>query len=161
SLLERLQLPNAQESWGRLVKLFTPLLYDCARRVGLSSPDASDFVQDVLAVLVERMREITKSQGTCYRSWLRTVTIDCWHRKRQGLKSEAPVDVPDSFNVFEETEYRQYLVRRALELMHSEFHPATWKACWESVVVGRPAEEVAQELGMAINAVHLSKSRVL
>lgn len=39
--------------------------------------------------------------------------------------------------------------------------PATWKACWEFMIVGRPAEAVAKELGLTVNAVYLAKSRVL
>ncbi len=60
-----------------------------------------------------------------------------------------------------EAEYRELLVARALELMQDEFQPATWKACWEVVVAGRPAAEVAAELGLTIGAVYAAKSRVL
>ena len=45
--------------------------------------------------------------------------------------------------------------------MKTDFQPATWRACWENVVEGRPAAEVARELGITVNAVYLAKSRVL
>jgi RNA polymerase sigma-70 factor (ECF subfamily) len=45
--------------------------------------------------------------------------------------------------------------------MRAEFEDRTWKACWEGVVVGRPAADVARELGLTTNAVYLAKSRVL
>jgi RNA polymerase sigma-70 factor (ECF subfamily) len=45
--------------------------------------------------------------------------------------------------------------------MQSDFEPATWKACWETVVCDRPATDVAAELGITVNAVYLAKSRVL
>ena len=61
---------------------------------------------------------------------------------------------------FWEIEYRQQLVGRALELMQSEFQPTTWRACLE-VVSGRPAAEVAAELGITVDAVYAAKSRVL
>jgi RNA polymerase sigma-70 factor (ECF subfamily) len=61
----------------------------------------------------------------------------------------------------EETEYREHLVRRALTLMQRDFERTTWKACWETVVADRSAAEVATELGITVNAVYLSKSRVL
>ena len=60
-----------------------------------------------------------------------------------------------------ETEYREFLVSRALEVMQAEFQPTTWKACWEHVVAGRPAADVAGELGITPNAVYLAKARVL
>jgi RNA polymerase sigma-70 factor (ECF subfamily) len=45
--------------------------------------------------------------------------------------------------------------------MQADFQPTTWKACWEHVVAGRPAAEVAAELGITVNAVHLARARVL
>jgi RNA polymerase sigma-70 factor (ECF subfamily) len=60
-----------------------------------------------------------------------------------------------------ETEYRHWLVGRALELMRAEFQPTTWKACWECVVNSRPAADVAAELGISVGAVYMAKSRVL
>jgi RNA polymerase sigma-70 factor (ECF subfamily) len=45
--------------------------------------------------------------------------------------------------------------------MQAEFSAATWKACWECVVEGRPAAEVAAELGISENAVYLARCRVL
>ena len=62
---------------------------------------------------------------------------------------------------FDEVEYRQQLVRRALQIMQAEFEPTTWKACWESVVSGRAATEVAAELGVSVDVVYGAKSRVL
>ncbi len=69
----------------------------------------------------------------------------------------APEDVP----LFEEAEYRQFLVQRALEVMHAEFPAATYQACWQFVVLGRSAAEVAAELHLTVNSVYLAKSRVL
>ena len=60
-----------------------------------------------------------------------------------------------------EKDHKQFLVRRALELMQAEFQPATWKACWQAVVESRPATEIAAALGMTENAVFIAKCRVL
>jgi RNA polymerase sigma-70 factor (ECF subfamily) len=67
----------------------------------------------------------------------------------------------DGAAAFEEAEYRQRLVQQALNVMQSDFQPATWRACWEYMILERPAEVVAQELGLTVNAVYLAKSRVL
>jgi RNA polymerase sigma-70 factor (ECF subfamily) len=45
--------------------------------------------------------------------------------------------------------------------MQSDFQPATWRACWEHVAEGRPAAEVAAELGMTEGAVYVARCRVL
>ena len=69
--------------------------------------------------------------------------------------------VGDDIAVLAEEEFQRHLAVRALELMQAEFQPATWKACRECAAVGRPAAEVAAELGMSVNAVYLATSRVL
>jgi len=61
----------------------------------------------------------------------------------------------------EERAYRLYVIGRAMRLMVTEFEPTTWQACWETVMGGRPAAEVAAEQGITVNAVYLAKSRVL
>jgi RNA polymerase sigma-70 factor (ECF subfamily) len=174
SLLEQLRAPADLEvtaaAWGRFVKLYTPLLFYWARRTGLQEPDAADLVQEVMATLVQKMPEFSYDPGQGFRSWLRTVILNKWRdRLRQpvlpsgGAADPSLSNVPDSQgpDVLEETEYRRYLVKRALHLMQTEFAPNTWKACWEHVVMGRPAAEVAAELGICVGAVYVAKSRVL
>jgi RNA polymerase sigma-70 factor (ECF subfamily) len=56
---------------------------------------------------------------------------------------------------------RIYLVQRALQLIQSDFEPTTWRVRWETVAQGRPAAQVAGELGISANAVYLAKARVL
>jgi RNA polymerase sigma-70 factor (ECF subfamily) len=68
---------------------------------------------------------------------------------------------PDPADVLAEHEYRGYLVRRALELMRAEFQPATWQAFWDSVTTDQSAAEIAAKLGLSLDAVYQSKSRVL
>ena len=68
---------------------------------------------------------------------------------------------PDNADLLGETEYRQMLIRRALQIMQDEFQPATWRACWEYVVEERPAAEVAAKLGVSVGTVYVAKSRVL
>jgi RNA polymerase sigma-70 factor (ECF subfamily) len=44
--------------------------------------------------------------------------------------------------------------------VRGDFEPDTWAAFWRSAVDGRPAADVAAELGMTRNAVYLAKARV-
>jgi RNA polymerase sigma-70 factor (ECF subfamily) len=169
SLLERLRQPGDSPAWRRFVDLYTPLLYYWARRVGLDQSGAADLVQDVLLVLVRKLPEFAYDPARSFRAWLRSVALNKW---RENCRREPPrrevqgVDLsamagPDAPREFEEGEYHQYLAQRAPALMRAEFQPATWKACWEQVVVGRPAAEVAAELGMSEGAAYVAKSRVL
>jgi RNA polymerase sigma-70 factor (ECF subfamily) len=166
SLLQRLrQVPDA-DAWERFVRLYTPLLFYWARRLGLQDQDAADLVQDVLMVLMRKLPEFQYQPGRSFRGWLRTVLMNKW-RDRPHPKPAVPLDsdvhpqAPADAEALEEREYRLYIIGRALRLMAAEFEPATWQACWETVVLGRPAAEVAGELGLTVNAVYLAKSRVL
>jgi len=166
SLLQRLGRLPAAGAWERFVRLYTPLLFYWARRTGLQENDAADLVQDVLVVLVQKLPEFQYQPGKSFRGWMRTVLLNKWRDRRaaaapQPLDSDIQPAVPDSVALLEEEEYRRYLVGRALRLMETDFAPATWKACWETVVCDRPATAVAAELGITVNAVYLAKSRVL
>jgi RNA polymerase sigma-70 factor (ECF subfamily) len=170
SLLQRMRQPSDEESWPRFVKLYTPLLFYWARRLGLQDSDAADLVQDVFTALVQKLPGFQYDPHKGFRNWLRTVLLNKWRDRgrRQALAgvSFSPgglseLAAPEDADFFGEAEYRQQLVRRALELMQAEFPPRMWKACWEHVVIGRPAAEVAAELGIAVGTVYVAKSRVL
>jgi RNA polymerase sigma-70 factor (ECF subfamily) len=170
SLLERLRQPDDAAAWDRLVALHTPLLCDWARRLGLQEADAADLVQEVFTLLLQKLPHFTYDRQKSFRAWLWTVTANkCREMQRRRATSALPGDpgalaeltIPDTTEAIAEMEYRDYLVRRALELMRGEMQPATWKAFWESVVNERPAAEVAAELGLRENAVYLARGRAL
>jgi RNA polymerase sigma-70 factor (ECF subfamily) len=170
SLLERLRLPDQPEAWNQFVELYTPLLYRWARKMRLATQEAADLVQDVLTVLVQKLPEFRHDRQHSFRGWLHTVTLNKY-RETLRRRVVAPVQgnsaalsdlaVPDDAAAFSEEEYRRYLVGQALKVMRAEFQPATWQSCWEYVVAGRPAAEVAAEFGLTANAVRLAKVRVL
>jgi RNA polymerase sigma-70 factor, ECF subfamily len=115
------------------------------------------------------MPEFAYDPTKSFRSWLKTVTQNAWRKAaRQGAHKGrgqngdlAEIAGRDEGREFEEAEYRRHLVGRALEIMQSEFQSTTWRACWASVVEGKPADEIARELGISRNAVYLAKSRVI
>jgi RNA polymerase sigma-70 factor (ECF subfamily) len=170
SLLEQLRAHPAPEAWSRFVRLYTPLLFFWARKLGLRDADAADLVQDVFTILVQKMPTFYYDRQKSFRNWLRTILLN---RGRNILRraGDAPVSVatysldtiadPHGLDALAEDEYREHLVNNALELMRREFPFKTWKACWEHVVMGRPAAEVAAELDISTGAVYVAKSRVL
>jgi RNA polymerase sigma-70 factor (ECF subfamily) len=170
SLLQRLRQPGDQEAWGRFVELYTPLLYHWARHAGLQEHDAVDLVQDVLTTLVQKMPGLVYDPQRSFRAWLRAVTLNRW-RDTCKMRSRRPATVdgaalanvegPNDLDAFWEAEYRNHLIGRALAALRQDLQPRTWQACWAFVVEGRPAAEVAAELGMSESSVYVAKSRVL
>jgi RNA polymerase sigma-70 factor (ECF subfamily) len=170
SLLERLRQPDAGANWNRFVALYTPLIYSWACRIGLQDQDAADLVQDVFVLLLQKMPQFHYDPQRRFRSWLRTLVVNRWHdscRRRAAALRHGNAEGLDELAVSDpaeqvwEEEYSRHVIRRALELMQAEFEPTTWKACWEMSAAGRPAAEVAAELGITLAAAYAAKSRVL
>ncbi len=171
SLLARLRQPGEPGDWERFVNLYLPLLYSWARRLQVPRQEIGDLLQDLFACLLEELPTFSYDPRRSFRAWMRTLLVNRWRTwlRRRAVRKQVPggddrleeIAAPEEVPEFEEEEYRRHLVVRALQLMQAEFQPATWKACWEYVVNDRSAEEVAQELGISVNAVYLSKSRVL
>ncbi|HEX5272894.1 MAG TPA: sigma-70 family RNA polymerase sigma factor [Gemmataceae bacterium] len=168
SLLQRLRRPDEPGAWERFVRLYTPLIYDWARRAGLQESDAADLVQDVFVLLLRKLPEFEYDRHGSFRAWLHAVTLNLWRTRlrRKVLPTEAGlspdgVPAPDCVAEIAEAEYRDRLVRRALELLRTDFAEPTWRAFWECVVNDRPTAEVAADLGMSAGAVRTAKCRVL
>ena len=170
SLLERLRRPSDADAWARFVHLYTPLLYQWARRAGLQEADAADLVKDVFTALIRELPGFRYDPDRGFHRWLRSVLLNKWRDRlrRRPVPRPAGDDpalveraAPDDLAGWIDDDFRAHLVRRALQVMQTDFQPATWKACWEVVVEGRTAADVAAELGLSVGAVYAAKFRVL
>ena len=109
--------------------MYAPLIYHWGGTQGLSSSDASDLVQEVLVVVMRTMPEFVYDPQSRFRGWLRTVAVNKArdiHRRNAArpavaMESEYAPSTTAEADLFEENEYRQYLVQRALRLMQEEF----------------------------------------
>jgi RNA polymerase sigma-70 factor (ECF subfamily) len=152
------------QAWDRFVALYTGLLYRWARGWGLQAADISDVIQDVLVVLHRELPSYQPNPNVRFRSWLWGIMRN---RARTLLRQRLPASlgdiepgVPDPLAEQQAAEERALLIRRAAELLQSDFQPATWKAFWETAVAGRSGKEVARELGMSVGAVYAARFRV-
>lgn len=170
SLLVRLQRSDDGEAWSRFTQLYTPLLFYWGKRVGLTSSDSEDLVQEVLLVVFAKIPTFKRRGPGTFRAWLRKVTVNkCRERLRRHVTAAQGGNAPQVESLvaaaesdrFWEADYRQHLVARALTVMQSEFETATWQACWQRVVEERPSKEVARSLGLTEGAVYVYTGRVL
>jgi RNA polymerase sigma-70 factor, ECF subfamily len=176
TLLERLIDRSDSVAWRRLVDLYSPLINDWLHRHGVSAEDAEDLTQEVLEVVV---REVSRFRHNgrvgAFRTWLRTITINClrqsWRSRRCRVQTTGSPDITGMLDQLEDPasdlsrlwdrDHDQHVLKRLLELIEPEFQPATWRAFRRQVIDGASAETVAAELGMTGNAVLIAKSRVL
>ncbi len=171
TLLDRLRQPNDQDAWRRFVSLYTPLLIAWGKRLGIDSDETDDFVQEVLLLLLDKLRSFEHRGVGSFRGWLKSVAVN---KSRERFRRRAPpgaiggddqgwsqITNADDPTGFWQVEYRQHLVARALQVMQNEFEPKTWQACWQRVVEERPAAEIAETLGLSEAAVYVYSGRVL
>jgi RNA polymerase sigma factor (sigma-70 family) len=176
TLLERLNDQSDSVAWGRLVDLYSPLIKAWLRHHGVSASDAEDLTQDVLGVVVREVSRFQHNGRTgAFRTWLRTITINCLRQslRSRRLRPEAvrPPDLVALLDQLEDPasdlsrrwdrEHDRYVLDRLLELIEPEFEATTRQAFRRQVVDGVPARSVAAELCMTVNAVLIAKSRVL
>ena len=171
SLLERLRRHPSDGCWSRLVELYTPLIRGWVRRFGARESDIDDLVQEVMAVVVQKLPAFDHcGQKGAFRRWLRTIAINrTQHHFRARAKAdrdpaEPVVEVPDpngDLDLHWEQEHDKFVTERLLELMRPEFAESTWRAFLRQVVDEVGAADVAKELGITVNAALIAKSRVL
>jgi RNA polymerase sigma-70 factor (ECF subfamily) len=165
-----------QAAWERLVGLYTPLVYRWCRQNGLQAADAADVGQEVFQAVARKISDFRRDRpGDSFRGWLRVITRNKLVDYRRNLQAqivaaggsdaevllqrvakELPPPDPDA-----DAEEMDLLVRKTVELIRGEFEDRTWQAFWGTALDGRPAADVAAELGISANAVYLAKGRVL
>jgi RNA polymerase sigma-70 factor (ECF subfamily) len=155
------------------VDAYGPLVYHWGRLRGLQDADAADVTQEVLLRVAQCVRnfEYQPDRGR-FRDWLGTVTRHKVLRilkqngraiSSKGGEAEELFDrIPAPKADAEWTaEFNAHMLRTALDRVRPDFEPATWLTFERVWLDDRPAEEVAVELGVSIQVVYTTKSRVL
>jgi RNA polymerase sigma-70 factor (ECF subfamily) len=175
TLLERVKA-RRPEAWERLVDLLGPVVYRWCRQSGIGREDAADVVQEVFSSVAAHVGDFRReSPGDSFTAWLATITrnkIRDHFRRRQGrpearggtdaqLQFRQIPELPELSQQSNGTWAAGLLSRRALDLVRAEFENRTWEAFWRTTVDGQCPADVAQDLGLTLNAVYKAKSRVL
>ncbi len=177
TLLARIRDERDADAWGEFVRLYGPVVYGFARNRGLQDADAADLMQDVMRSVARNAGklEYDPARGT-FRGWLYTITRNKIYNflsaQRNRPRASGDPDAKEQLDAAPareeggpdadwEKEYQRRLTDRAMQLVESEFQPATWKAFWQTAVDGQPAAEVGAGLKMSPGAVYVAKSRVL
>jgi RNA polymerase sigma-70 factor, ECF subfamily len=176
SLLERAKRRD-QDAWRRLVHIFSPLVYQWSRRLGVQEADAADILQEVFGAVSDHVAGFRREHpNDSFRGWLWMITRnkinDLLRRKREVAEARGGTDWQDQMLQIPESLYEisyplpdkcesHELAKRALETIRAEFEDRTWQAFLQTTVDKRPAAEVAEEFGMSVQAVYQAKSRVM
>jgi len=173
TLLLRIRDPQDRMAWGEFVNLYAPLIHSYGCRRGLQDSDAADLTQEVLYRVARSARgfEYDPARGS-FRGWLLTITLNevrKMARRARRTDGSGDTDVrrlleqqPDERE--EESWQRDYqwnLFHWAADRIRGEFRKSTWEAFWQTAVLARDIDQVAEELRLSPGAVYVARSRVL
>jgi RNA polymerase sigma-70 factor (ECF subfamily) len=190
SLLARLKDWEDQESWREFFDTYWRLIHATAFKAGLNEAEAQEVVQEVMLAAAKKMPSFTYEPGKdSLKGWLLAVTrwkVADQFRKRdpnaesrgdtgasiargraasgeEGTARTATVDrVPDPHQIDAvwDSEWRENLLRVALDRVKVRVNPAHYEMYHLHVVQGLSARETARALDTSAAAVHLAKHRV-
>ena len=181
SLLGRLRDLGDSDSWRAFFETYWRLIYNVARKSGLSDDEAQDVVQETVIAVARKMPEFRydPAKGS-FKQWLLLITRRRIHDhlRRQyrslpvaegggdaalrGLENvPASTPPPDAaFDAAWELEWRENLFQAALARVRQRANPKHYQAFDYCVLQERPAAEVARMLGLNIAQVYLARHRI-
>lgn len=181
SLLTRLRDWQDQDGWRDFFDSYWRLIYNVARKSGLSDADAQDVVQTTFMYLARRMPNFhyDRARGS-FKSWLRAVTRSRISVYRRGEKADerfnreplpgdendiplveqVPDPAADALDGVWQREWEENLLKSAFRHVRS-------KVTSQQLLIFRTAStgelsagQVAKKLGVSLARVYLARHRV-
>lgn len=175
SLIARVSMGNGSPSWEQFFRLYGPMLHRWLHPHLVQPSDADDIVQDVLLVVVEKVRLFVPSgHPGGFRCWLRRILEfrlkSHWRDKLRGplpcgggadefLRGLADTNSDLARRMDEE--HDRHVVGALLAAIKPEFAATTWEAFWLTAILGQSPAAAAAALQMSQNAVFIARSRIL
>ncbi|MBE7499225.1 MAG: sigma-70 family RNA polymerase sigma factor [Verrucomicrobiales bacterium] len=180
SLLSRLQDWGDQASWQDFFEAYWRLIYDVARKAGLTDVEAQEVVQETVIGVAKHIGgfERDRRRGS-FKAWLLHQTrwriLDQFrkrpphpsHRPRglDDTTSTATVDrLPDvgadPLEAVWDAEWHRHLLAGAIEAVKCQVPPRQFQMFDFAVLQGLPAKRVSELLQVSVMQVHLAKHRI-
>jgi RNA polymerase sigma-70 factor (ECF subfamily) len=175
SLLDRLKVarPDASD-WNRLQGIYLPLISRWLGRIPGLGVEADDLAQEVFVVLIREIPRFERQREGSFRAWLRQVTVNKvrTHRRKRHRRAAMSLDPANGFldsladpngDLAREwdLDHDRHVFHNLLAIVQPDFNTTAWEAFRRFALDGLPAAKVAEEMGLTINSVIQSKSRVL
>jgi RNA polymerase sigma-70 factor (ECF subfamily) len=166
--------PADPRAWNAFVSRYGPLIYGWCRRWRLQEADAENVTQDVLTLLVRKLRTFVydPDKGT-FRGWLKTLTqhalSDYLAGRRATVMGSGDTAVLEQLEAVAAREdlltslaqaFDLELLEEARARVQLRVTPRDWGIFQDLAVDQLPGPEVALKLGMTVTAVLMAKSRV-
>jgi len=181
TLLHRLHNLEDQESWRTFFDRYWELLYNVARRSGLSEPEAQDVVQETVIAVTKAMPDFRydPARGS-FKQWLLRIAgrriIDHLRRAyRQPRRADVDLETldeartpaalisdpaADHVEAAWEEEWERRILAEAVTRVRGAVNPKHFQIFDYCVLQEWPASKVAALLGLNAAQVYLAKHRV-
>jgi len=180
SLLSRLRNLGDQESWRIFFQTYWRLIYNVAKKSGLSDDQAQDVVQETVIAVARKMPEFryNPAKGS-FKHWLLLICRRRIHdHLRRVYSSRELAQVPEELaRVTEnmpattlppdaqldgnwEQEWRENIFQMALARVRQQANPKHYQVFDCCVLQNMRAPEVARMLGLSAAQVYLAKHRI-
>ena len=176
SLLSRLRDIGDDASWRTFFDTYWRLIYNVARKTGLSDEDAQEVVQDTVISVAKKMPEFRydPAKGS-FKRWLLTITQRRIHdRLRRHYQSLPMASItsaeglpamalaPDAaMDAAWEEEWQRNIFQAALARVRQRVNPKHFQVFDYCVLQNMPSSEVARRLGLTAAQVYLNKHRMM
>lgn len=169
TLLARVRASGDTDAWQEFTRRYSRLIWWFGKDTGLSSSEAEDLVQEVLADFARQASALEYDPGRGrFRGLLRTIArrraIDMLRRKQLPMDASVSLSRLESVEAAEQAWERldtRSLVLRALEQVATEVEPVTYQAFQLHMLEGWSVKRVAEFLGISNESVYAAKSRLL
>ncbi len=177
SLIQRLKATINGQSWEEFFQTYWQLIYNVARRSGLSEADAQDVVQETVLKVHNSMDkfEYNRKRGS-FKGWLRTVTRSrlAEHFKKQQrrpgisrpvdesadiINSMAAPEGPELERIWDE-EWHRNLIQAALSRTKKLTSPKQFQIFKCHYIDEWTVKETCQTLGVNAAQIYMAKQRV-
>ncbi len=172
SLIARLQGQPNEPAWTQFATAYEPFLRRLVERQGVPPRNVADVTQQVL-LAIARGVESWRDDGdpASFRRWIgrvaRNVVIKFMSRERRQIAGQGGTDFLEVLqaepagNEQQLLEYDYELVLWAAEQVRGEFRETSWRAFWATLIDERPVAHVAEELGVSIGSIYMSRGRIM
>jgi RNA polymerase sigma-70 factor (ECF subfamily) len=172
ALLDGLHDHANAAAWEEFDARYRPIILAYARRLGLSADEAADVAQETLFHFIREYREgkYDRTRGRL-RSWIVGIVkyrvadryrVRAMRKEKRG--ESAIVNLPDEgeLSAIWESERRAELLRRAMKELRETTRTSdrSFQAFEEFAMKGRPAADVAAEMGMTAQDIYVVKNRM-
>jgi RNA polymerase sigma-70 factor (ECF subfamily) len=166
SLISRLRDWN-NESWQEFFELYWKLIYNTARRYGLSDAEAQDVVQDTMIGVSRNIPTFRYDPERCaFKTWLMNLIL--WRIKDQVRRRSEHQVLDEALNIPEENAFVQQwevdwernLINAAIERVKNDVSPQVFQIFAFCVLQQKGVAKTAEVLNISKARVYLARHRV-